>query len=347
MKKYYALLLRLFPKPYREEYADELEAVFNLAFEEALETGRIEPARLMVRELFSLPKAIVYVYLREMRRTMTGRQFSSGFEFTRGSQLESFVALIPLFFLFTLTGGISLLFSFIDGFPVWLAEGLALLLIGLFVILLLVGLVKGLPRWSIPYLGLLVALLSIYGFSEFLYAYFGFYDFYGRSWVLGGLINQAYMWSGLVLILLFLVMTSAILLPFRLFRQDWTLLSFMAYGAAPLAVLIAFDDYLQDEPYTLLALFVLAVGIWFYLHTTRKWRRFLILFTCLTLSMWMAGVSKTILGPSQPWFRGNGIDWRGPEMMSPIITWIWLTGSMLLPSVIHLFPKFRRTVPAD
>lgn len=345
LRRFYGLLLHLFPKTYWEEYGEELQVVFNLSLEDAVKTGKLETARVGLCELASLPKAMIYEHLRERRKKMGGR-FLSYLEFAPGSRSEALAALAPLLILVVLTNGIYILFSSFGVLPGWMANPFVYSLIGLFFILLLLGFAKGLPRWSMPYLGMLLALFSVYSVSVFIYAYYGGYDLYERSWMLGALVNQMYLWSGLIVFVLLVVMASAILPVFRPFRRDWTQLCFLVYGTAPFAVVLAFDDYQGVESFTLLALSIQASGIWFYLKTHGKWKRFLVLFAGLTLSMWTVGISKVILAPGQSWFRGNALDWWGPEMMSPVIMWVWLALAMLLPSVIHFFPKIKKPSPA-
>jgi hypothetical protein len=59
------LLLHLFPKVYREEYGDELLAVFGLSFDDAMQVGKLEVVRVALRELIGLPKAIIHEHLRK------------------------------------------------------------------------------------------------------------------------------------------------------------------------------------------------------------------------------------------------------------------------------------------
>ena len=59
----YGKLLMLYPKIYREEYGEELQVVFGLSVEEATKMGGSEVERLILRELVSLPKAVVLEYL--------------------------------------------------------------------------------------------------------------------------------------------------------------------------------------------------------------------------------------------------------------------------------------------
>ena len=67
MKRFYSLLLHLFPKVYRDEYGDELLAVFVLSLDDAMQAGKLEVIRVMLRELIGLPRAIIHEHLRKPR----------------------------------------------------------------------------------------------------------------------------------------------------------------------------------------------------------------------------------------------------------------------------------------
>ena len=261
-------------------------------------------------------------------------------DFPPGSMSESLAALVPLLLLIVLTGLLGMANAMLGDFPAWLASAVSYLSLVLFFILVIVGLVKQLPRWSMPYMGLLLAFFSLSKFSEFMYASYGRYFWYGRLWMWDELVSQMYMWAGLTLSVILLFITCAILPIFQRFRRDWTLLSFLVYGAMPLVILITFDEYQADEPYLALIYILLALGVWFYLHTNGKWKRFLILFTALTLSLWVGALSRILLLPYQTWSNGYQLDWAH-ELIAPIPMWGWLTFTMLIPSVISLFPRVR------
>lgn len=73
LHKFYGLLLKLFPRTYREEYGDELQAVFNLMLAEAARQNRLEFARVLVQEFISLPRAILYQHLRKPRYSLAAQ----------------------------------------------------------------------------------------------------------------------------------------------------------------------------------------------------------------------------------------------------------------------------------
>ena len=95
MKRIFALLLRLFPKTYWDEYSDELQAVFDLSLDDAMQAGMLEVARVALRELLSLPKAIILEHLRERRKAHMAKKFGAYFDFTYGSRREFISALYP------------------------------------------------------------------------------------------------------------------------------------------------------------------------------------------------------------------------------------------------------------
>jgi hypothetical protein len=115
--------------------------------------------------------------------------------------------------------------------------------------IILIGLVWGLPRWAYPFGGLLLGYQVL------------------RA-------NQSGLWPFLVAMLLAYAILATVALitnprpsplpaPLRRIGQsfslDWTRLSFGAYGAAPLAIIIAFDDGHTNSRTPYLALSVLAM----------------------------------------------------------------------------------------
>jgi hypothetical protein len=67
IRRVYSSFLSLFPKNYREEYSEELQAVFNLSLDDAMKIGSMEVAGVILRELIGLPTAILHEHLRKPR----------------------------------------------------------------------------------------------------------------------------------------------------------------------------------------------------------------------------------------------------------------------------------------
>jgi hypothetical protein len=349
VKRLYALLLYLFPRAYREEYGGELQAVFDLSLDDAMESGGLEVASVALRELIDLPKAIIHEHLRERRKVKMVRKFGAYFDFTHGSGWEFLAAVYPFFLL----GGVLPIINMISlsgvmRFPNPLFDGIAILLLAILGILCIIGLFKGLPRWSLTYLGFLLAIFSVYQVGSLLdrWCVRIFPALYDRSWFLGQVAYQGMLWVGLSIMALLLVLVIGFVPALRRFKKDWTLLPLLLYGSTPFALVFTFDDYVNEEPYELVCFLVLATGLWLYLRTNDPRRQFWALFGRLTISLFLAAGSKAILfsSPSWPWPKGS-FTWQN-EMMSTIIMWMWIALGMLVPLLIRLFPQSRDQLQA-
>ena len=349
MKSFYSLLLYLFPRTYREEYGDELQTVFDLSFADAKNGGWLGIVDVILRELAALPIAIIHEHLRERRKTKMLKRFGSHFDFVSGSFLEFLGALYPFFLL----GGVLPLMSvlmrsnFLTPQSV-LVNGIGILLVAILGILCLIGLAKGLPRWSLPYLGFLFSLFSVFQLGMWLERrrVISFTALYARSWFLGQIAYQGMLWVGISVVMLVLVLMISFIPFLRRFREDWTLLTLVTYGASPLALVFAFDEYINEEPFELFAYILLAAGLWFYLRNNDPHRRFWALFGGLAASLLFAAVSKAFMSsPLWPYehyyYEGySSFPWQ-TEMMSTVIMWMWVALSMLIPLVLTLLPQAK------
>lgn len=342
LRRIYGLLLTLYPRKYRDEYGEELRIVFDLSLDDAMASGGLAVARVALRELASLPKAIIHEHLRERRKAKMVRRFGTYFDFTHGSGREFLAALYPFFLL----GGVLPIINMISlsgvmRFPNPLFDGIAILLLVILGILCLIGLFKGLPRWSLTYLGFLLAIFSVYQVGSLLDRWWirTFPALYDRSWFLGQLAYQGMLWVGLSIMTLLLVLVIGFVPFLRRFKKDWTLLLLLLYGSTPFALVFTFDDYVNEGPYELVCFLVLAAGLWLYLRTNDPRRQFWALFGGLTISLFLAAVSKAILfsSPSWPWPKGS-FTWQN-ELMSTIIMWMWIALGMLVPLLLRLFPQ--------
>lgn len=340
MRDLYSLLLCLFPKAYREEFGDELQVVFNLSFDDAIRAGKLEVVWVVLRELKDLPKAIIHEHLRERRKAKMIGKFSSRFDFAPGSRREFLTALYP----FILIGFIHPLMNMLMMSSLLTPQSVLVNGIGIFIvaslgILLLIGLAKGLPRWSLPYLGFALTILSVSGFSFLLD--FRSLRLYDRLSPLGDIIFEGGWWFGLLVVMILLVAVTRTLPAFQRFRNDWTLLCFIPYGGVPFALMLTFDEYTGDEPFMFFAFLILALGAWLYLHNKHEWKRFGALFGAMTLAMFIAAAGKAILLPAQDWlFFVDPASWK-TEAMYTIHTWIWLALIMLLTSALNLTSRSK------
>jgi hypothetical protein len=340
LHRLYSLLLNLYPGTYREEYGGELQVVFNLLLEDAIRTGRFQVLRVILRELLSLPKAIILEHLRERRNARMNKGLNSYFEFAYGSWKEFLIALLPFF----LTGGIMPLLSYLGRARIvsgMFGAVIVLPMLGLFIILLMVGAKKGMPRWSLPYLGFLLSILSLYLFSAIFgtLIYLLFRNLRDQSILIIDILWDGIFWYGLLCAIFLLVKLSRVSPRFQRFKNDWTLPCFVLYGAVPFALWITFDEYVGDEPYTLSAFLVLAVGAWFYLCSNGEWRRFGLLLVALTMAMFIAAVGKVLLIPSQTWPITIDGGLVASEFKHTITMWGWFALGMMIPPANMLLSR--------
>jgi hypothetical protein len=337
----YGLLLSFFPKNYREEYGEELQIVFHLSLSDAFKTGGWEPANVVLQELISLPKAILVQHLRERRKAQMVKNFGSYFNFAHGSWREFLSALWP----FLIFGLFSPLITLLSNLGLLepgstLADGIGIAFLAVLAILFLAGIFSGLPRWFFPYIGFLLSIACMYGFSTYMDKWHAlpFQTLYSDFWFVDQIVFQGFLWGGLTLIsILFVALTA--LLPFmRRLKTDWTLLSFLLYGAVPFPLMITFDDYPYDGGLSsFFAFLIFVAGIWFYLRTDDPRRQFWVLFGTMTVSLLFAAGAKAIIY-QYFWDGLRHFTWW-TEMMSTIIMWMWLALTMLIPLVLNLLPR--------
>ena len=272
-------------------------------------------------------------------------KFSSRFDFAPGSRREFLTAIYPFFLLGCVLPIINMIsLSGIMRFPNPLFNGIAIILLVVLGILCLIGLAKGMPRWSLPYLGFALTILSVSGFSALL-------DFrplhlYDRLSPLGDSMFEGGWWFGLLVAMILLVTVTRTLPAFQRFRNDWTLLCFIPYGGVPFALILTFDEYTGDEPFMFFAFLVLASGTWLYLHNKHEWKRFGALFGAMTLAMFIAAAGKAILLPTQDWlFFVDPASWK-TEAMYTIRTWLWLALIMLSSLVVKRLPSVESPLPS-
>jgi hypothetical protein len=342
----YARLLSLYPRQYRAEYGEELQAVFGLVVNEAAQQGMFSVIRLGWRELRDLPGAALREHWQERRKRRMETKTSVSPTFEPASWREGLTATTP-FLLWALASPVYYLaYSLNPTPPRWLGIGTGFRLYLISILLLFVlGLIKGLPRWFLPYAGLIGSFLSV-GFTDVtinrvLHSWGPWVVLHLRgSWVVRSICNQGITWLGLLGVVVFTVLISVGWRPLRPFyrriRDDWTLLSFGLYGATLMGLFVTFDDYPYDEPYVIVASLILAAGAWVYLRSAHIWKRFLALFAGVTLSMAVAAMGKGIIYIGPNWPGRRLFTWQ-TEVMSTVILWGWLVALISAPVLLGLF----------
>ena len=335
LRRIHDLLLTLYPREYRDEYGDELQTVFNLSMDEA--TGRFEVILIFVRELAGLPKAIISEHLRQRRKSKMIGKFASRFDFPPGSRTESFAALAPF-----LLGMVMVIMSYIGSYiniPLWFQVAFVILIWSLALGLFLLGTIKGVPRWFLPYLGLPLPLISLLVFNSLIEKLQGIW-WYRLPWSLNVFIQAGLFWVGLILMVILLLVATRLIPKSRPFhkrlKDDWTLLALIIYGALPLVMVFTYNEYKNEEPFMFLSLLILAVGGWLYLQCYEPLKRFLYLYGSMALSMLVAAIGKAVLEESS--FPGGSSTWQ-TEFMDTLVMWLWLALIMLIPVFFKLFSR--------
>ena len=331
---FYGLLLKFFPRKYRHEYGEELQAIFALSLADAAKSGSKEVAKMLLRELVGFPQAVFFEHLRDRRKTRVTKKSGSRFSETLAVFIPFFVVLA----LFLSMGAIRYI-------PARVVEIIRLSLIGILLVMFVVRLTRGLPRWVLPLIGF------VFGFANlFIYLYvfekivdpkwrgFSFPPFVSQF--VGDFIQAGTFWGGIIILVFLSIVFSASLPAFRPFyqrlRYDWTLLAFILYGITPFAIILTFDDYHHAGSYVFVSFLILALGGWFYLHNNVSWKKFIFLFIGLTLAMAVTVIGAVILFEDSVYASFS--TWQ-TSMAETITTWMWLAVFMILPPLINLLPQ--------
>lgn len=337
----YLRLLRLFPRSYHAEYREELEFVIRQTVEEAAQQGRLTLVQLAWRELRDLPLAVLRAHLKERRQ----RILESG---TPSNPLEDPVAgwnLLIVFVPFLMAIAIPLL-NLVEGFVHLSDFDVLILLVGLLAVLMylviIAGFAKGLPRWSIPSVGLLVCIAGYRIFNAWIDATPPQFHLSSVSEeVIFTAVMGLLFYGHMLLLCTLLVLVSAwvtLLRPFyKRLRWDWSLLSFLLYSCALVTLLLGFGRYQGSEPYQLAGLVILAVGAWVYLRLSRPEARLGALLVAVGFTIGLVGMGKYLLYPQQAWIVHNTFP-RWWEAIVPLIDGAVLLLVIASPAVIKLFP---------
>lgn len=343
LHKFHGAFLKLYPSAYRDEYADEQQVVFRLSLEDAAEQGKSELAKVVLKEFANLPAAILQEHLRERRKKKMAGKFASRFDLAPGSRKEAFLALAPFLFgmvmtlLSTIGKGVTV--------PLWIQIAFVLLFWSSVLGMFLLGSARGLPRWFLPYLGLPLPIISLLIFNALIDPK---WPGFRISWLVDSFLMEGFLWSGMIVLLILFVLISAWVGKFRPFyqriRQDWTLLSFLVYGTAPLVLFITFNEYKNIDFFFFLSLLMLVIGGWFYLRSDDPWKRFSSLFIGLWLSMGIAAAGKAIRF-EESWPMVTELGW-GNEMIYTLVTWTWLAIILFIPYLLNFLPAPKDSLPA-
>lgn len=249
--------------------------------------------------------------------------------------------LLPM--IFELLGEIST-----NTLPVFFRVGLVVSIL----ILILFAIFKGLSRWGLPALGLVLGVLWMFVGLQFVGSWFVPWlerlvqgDRQAPPYV-WQVIMDGLLWVPLLLISLAFVLIFFLLPPlrtlYRRVRNDWTLVSLTLYGAILIALFIDWDEYTQASYFISACYLFLAFGVAGYLLSKPKANRIAWLLGGATLSMLTMAVGKFILVPLQDW--PMWLQWhpaaseRWLESLRSLTELGWILLVLLAPAVLNLFP---------
>lgn len=255
--------------------------------------------------------------------------------------------LIPLFGILA-TGG--------NGLSRWVDSSVLVLFLGAVLFALGLAIIKGLPRWSLSYLGFVLMLGLVLSWYDRIWTLT--YPFFKQSfgprsyWSLPArtiyvaLFEFIFFFS---LLLSALILVNLLRLPphtrgvWQRIRADWTQLSFLLYGGLVLSIALVFDEYHHADAWQFMAWICLALGAWLYLRAKRQKQRILALICGATGGMWIIALAKWVLIPLQKWPTGYPVSpseaTRWLETGSAMIGWVWILILLLVPALLNLLPQ--------
>ena len=345
ISRLYRLLLHLYPKGFQSKYAEEMQDVFAQAVEEATQGGLPALRSICLRELWNFPGTLLQAYAWERSSRVTRKILGEG--------ALNFKELLAALMAFILPVAFILIDStFAVARPVSLSITLALISITF-----TIGMVKGFPRWSLPYLGQVLAIVG------YLIAFNGLVDLLEptvrnsfatipvdvRLQPLLEFFWAGFTWLGLLILTLLILGGVTLLRRFHPFRkriqQDWTLVPFILYAEAVLALIPLFIQYGYKTPYMVASLLLLLGGAWMYLRSPSAWQRLLALLSGLSLAFCVIGFSQWAAEPGvgmNPGFRWNlAVSPPGQETWELTSQWAWMMIALLISALIHRLRQRR------
>jgi hypothetical protein len=333
-----------------------MQAVFATALAEAQHSGGEQPWRLFWREIRGWPGSVLQEHMRVRRKRMP----SKGDPMAENgpnppaplTRIEMLIAMAPF-----VLPAIPAILNFIFGYQTVInsiGSGLTISLLAFVAVVLVLGFLKGIPRWSVPFLGIAVTAIVMLELSWRIWGLFylpvqraiGYYTKTLQVRVLYSTLRVGFFWLTTFIVTIILVMLLAIWPRTRRLaqsiRRDWTLLSFMLYSGVVFALVLVFEEYAYDELWKIACWASLALGAWIYLKSSSPRKYILALFAGVTLAYWIAAIGKWYLVPLQSWgawFHYDYETYRSFEFWRTLAEWGWAILFMLAPSVLTLIPR--------
>jgi hypothetical protein len=223
-------------------------------------------------------------------------------------------------------------------------EGLGAVLLGLLVLVWIIGVVRGLPLWSLPALGLVLFFLGFF-FLHWIAqaAVSGVLAAFGRPFWPDPLVPRI-LTSTLVEVL-YLLQAALVLfflyravIPFgERVRQDWTQMSYLAFGMA-LPLILVDDPYRGLEGWRIASAMLLTLGGLLYLIAPDRWLRVGVLVLPVLISGILLSMGIYEIFPNQIFARGNPT-FRTWEALQPLLRMVPAALLIVLPAILPFLSK--------
>lgn len=319
----YVLLLRLYPRQFRDEFEAEMRATFAEAIAETANHGFLAVSCLCLRELCELPVNLALEHWARFQKESLTMNSTPAFEDRPLSWFDTCIGLIPFLLFGPVTTLLAYPFPYAAGsFSGWFARNQGLLFGLCFLVGLVIGPISGWQRWSFSYLGLGVLVLGGGIWQE---TFRWVYTIGARREL--SLPEQFLITVGAFALVLGLIVLTRAWRSARLFyvrlRLDWTQLSFGLYVIA--AIAFCGIDHEEDPELTLLVIlpgvFVLLSAL-AYLRSQTKNQR--------VWSLLLGVVLVTTVSTARHWFF--------------VLYGIISVTIIFLPALLELLPQRNKTM---
>jgi len=268
LMRWYRRALKLYPSTYRETYAEEMQTVFEMRLAEFSSATAWNLLKFSLRELRDLPIGVAAAYLHERNRLKMKSNMERWFVHEPGSIREGILAVLPFFLTAFVTGLLSIIPA-VNNLPIRVGQIILLFLTLVQIIFGVIGLAVRLPRWSLPYAGVLVSMAplsilailyhqGIFRLPQTNIMFFSTILFYAAYLVV------------LFLLVSFIVWAAGKIRFIQSFaervKNDKTLLSFMMYGGTLSFLATNYEDTIGAGLYLMVSALAMMLGAWFYLR---------------------------------------------------------------------------------
>ncbi len=351
----YTQSLKLYPAQFRANFSDEMQSVFD---EISLEAGN-SPGKMLAlfgREIRDWPGAVWQEHLYAKEGYLMNQNYLAW------KPLNTKELLLGLaFFAVPILGHLEKLLFGYNTITNQIGHFLLLTVIAGVIVMIIMGITKGFPRWTLPYFSssiigvvMLTVVFPIWGlFADDIRRLVKYH-----TKTLAARIQYSALLGGFFWLVAFIVLALIIVLLMiwprtralaQRIRKDWTLASFMIYSALVFNLELIFQEYAYDEAWKISCLVFLFLGAWVYFKIADQRKRILSLFAGAALVYWIAAVGKWYLVPLQTWGAFHGYQYeiyRRFEFWRTLAEWGWVMLFMLIPALLMFIPRIHESDPA-